>query len=55
MSDRNGAALMLLSLPPAKELLSDNGQNSNHFRQASSKRGIAPFIPSRRNRKMAIS
>jgi putative transposase len=54
MSDHKGAALMLPSLPPAKELLGDKGYDSNRFRQALLNRGITPCIPSSRSRKLPI-
>jgi putative transposase len=54
MSDHKGAALMLPSLPQAKELLGDKGYDSNRFRQAPTERGIMPCIPSRKNRKVSI-
>jgi putative transposase len=54
MSDHKGAALMLPSLPQAKELLGDKGYDSNRFRQALIKCGIAPCIPSNRSRKVPI-
>lgn len=55
MSDHKGTVLMLTSLPQAKELLGDKGYDSNRFRQALIKRGIAPCIPSSRSRKVPIS
>jgi putative transposase len=54
MSDHRGAALMLPSLPQAKELLGDKGYDSNRFRQALASRGITPCIPSSRSRKVPI-
>jgi putative transposase len=54
MSDHGGAALMLPSLPQAKELLGDKGYDSNRFRQALASRGIMPCIPSSRSRKVPI-
>ena len=54
MSDPKGAALMLPSLPPVKDLLGDKGYDSNRFRQALIQRGIAPCIPSSRSRKLPI-
>jgi transposase len=54
VSDHKGAALMLPNLPGAKELLGDKGYDSNRFRQAMIKRGIAPCIPSSRSRKAPI-
>ena len=54
MSDHKGAALMLPSLPRAKELLGDKGYDSNRFRDALTERGIAPCIPSSKSRKVPI-
>jgi putative transposase len=55
MSDHKGTALMLPSLPRAKELLGDKGYDSNRFRQALIERGIQPCIPSSRSRKVPIA
>jgi putative transposase len=55
MSDHKGAALMLPSLPEAKDLIGDKGYDSNRFRQALAARAIAPCIPSTRSRKVPIS
>ena len=54
MSYHKGAALMLLSLPPASDLIGDRGYDSNRFRAALLKRGIMPCIPSTRSRKLEI-
>ena len=54
MSDYKGAALMLKSLPRAKELLGDKGYDADWFRQALSERGITACIPSKSNRKVQI-
>ena len=54
MSDHRGAALMLPSLPRAKELLGDKGYDSNRFREALVERGIAPCIPSSKSRKVPL-
>ena len=54
MSDHKGAALLLSSLPRAKELLGDKGCDGNRFRTALIKRGIQPCIPSSRSRKVPI-
>jgi transposase len=54
MSDHKGAALMLPSLPQAKELLGDKGYDSNRFRQALVERGSVPCIPPRKSRKVPI-
>ncbi|MFQ3665113.1 MAG: transposase [Sphingomonadaceae bacterium] len=53
-SDDRGAALLRNALPPAKELIADNGNDGNGFRQALARRGIAACIPSRSSRKIAI-
>ena len=55
MSDYKGAALVLDSLPPAKEMLADRGYDSDWFRLALAERGIEPCIPPRRNRKETIA
>ena len=54
MNDHKGAALILPALPPAKDLIADRGYDSNRFRAALIKRGIAPCIPSTRRRKVEI-
>jgi len=54
MSDFKGAALMLSSLPKAKELLGDKGYDADWFRAALADRGIQPCIPSKSNRKVQI-
>ena len=54
MSDYKGAALMLPAIPRAKELLADKGYDADWFRAALAKRGVAPCIPSKSNRKVAI-
>ena len=54
MSDYNGAAQMLHALPRAKSMLADRGYDADWFRQALADRGIAPCIPSKTNRKVAI-
>jgi len=54
MSDHKGAALMLPSLPRARELLGDKGYDSNRLRQLLIGRGIEPCIPSSRSRKVPI-
>lgn len=52
MSDHKGAALLLSSLPNARELLGDKGYDSDWFRHALAERGITPCIPPRSNRKV---
>jgi transposase len=54
MSDYKGAALMLPALPKAKALLADKGYDAGWFRAALAKRGVAPCIPSKSNRKAPI-
>jgi len=54
MSDYKGAALMVDALPEAKAMLGDRGYDADWFRLALSERGIAPCIPSKANRKIAI-
>ena len=54
MSDFKGAALMLSSLPKAKELLGDKGYDADWFRDALAKKGISACIPSKSNRKIQI-
>ncbi len=51
MSDYKGAALLLDSLPPARELLADRGYDSDWFRNALIAKDIQPCIPPRKNRK----
>ena len=55
MSDYKGAALMLDALPRAKAMLGDKGYDADWFRNALIKRGIAPCIPSKANRKLPIA
>ena len=54
VSDYKGAALMVDALPKAKTMLGDRGYDADWFRLALSERGIAPCIPSKANRKIAI-
>jgi len=54
MSDYKGAALLLPSLPKASVLLADRGYDADWFRAALIKRGIAPCIPPKKNRKVRI-
>ena len=54
MSDYQGAALLLASLPNAKELLGDRGYDADWFRDALIKKGITPCIPGKKNRKIQI-
>ena len=54
MSDYRGAALMVDALPRAEALLGDKGYDADWFRSTLADRGIAPCIPSKANRKVAI-
>ena len=54
MSDYKGAAMMLAALPKAKAMLGDRGYDADWFRNALTRRGITPCIPSKANRKIAI-
>lgn len=53
-SDYKGAALLLPSLPKARELLADRGYDADWFRVALSAKGITPCIPPKKNRKIHI-
>jgi transposase len=53
-SDYKGAAMMLDALPRATAMLGDRGYDADWFRAALTERGIAPCIPSKRNRKVQI-
>jgi len=53
-SDYKGAAMMLDALPRATAMLGDRGYDADWFRAALTKRGIAPCIPSKQNRKVQI-
>ena len=46
--------MLVDTLPSAKVLLADRGYDAAWFRKALAERGIAPCIPSKRNRKVAI-
>jgi transposase len=50
MSDHKGAAMMLSTLPPAKQAIADRGYDSDGFRAALIDRGISPCIPPRKHR-----
>lgn len=54
MSDHKGAALLLPTLPSARELLGDRGYDSNRLRAALLEKGITPCIPSTRKRTVEI-
>lgn len=53
-SDYKGAAVLLNSLPQAKELLADRGYDATWLREALLDRGITPCIPPKKNRKEII-
>ena len=55
MSDYKGAAILLGSLPEAKELLADRGYDATWFRIALLNRGITLCIPSKKNRNQPVS
>ena len=55
MSDYKGAALMIGAFPKANVLFGDRGYDADWLRHALVKRGITPCIPSKTNRKIAIS
>jgi transposase len=54
MSDYKGAALMIDTLPRAKQLIGDRGYDAGWFRTALAERGTAACIPSKTNRKVVI-
>ena len=54
-SDYIGARALLPSIPPAGALLADRGYDADWFRDALTKRGVAPCIPSRKGRKITIA
>ena len=54
MSDVKEAALMLPSVPKAREPLGDKGYDADWFRAVLADRGIQPCIPSKSNRKVQI-
>ena len=54
MSYYKGAAILLNSLPEAKELLADRGYDATWFREALLNRGITPCIPPTKNRKQPV-
>jgi transposase len=55
MSDYNGAALMLAAIPKAPVLIADRGYGADLFRDALRRKCIAPCIPSKSNRKIAVA
>ncbi len=54
VSDYKGAAILLDSLPEARELLADRGYDAAWFRNALLNKGITPCIPSKKNRKQPV-
>lgn len=54
ISDYKGAALMLPTMPKARELLAAKGYDADWLRAALAERGVAACIPSKSNRKVAI-
>lgn len=55
VSDYKGAAVLLASLPPARELLADKGYDADWFRNALSSKGITPCIPGGHSRKAPVA
>lgn len=55
MSDYKGAAVLLASLPQARELLADRDYDADWFRNALSRKGITLCIPGRRSRKTPVA
>jgi len=55
MNDQKAANMLALLLPTARDLIGDRSYDSNPFRAALTERGIAAGIPSKKNRKQAIS
>ena len=53
-SDYAGARKLLGAFPAAKTLVADRGYDANWFRGGLQEKGIAPCIPSRKNRKHQI-
>lgn len=53
-SDYKVAAVWLNSMPEADELLADRGYDAAWFRKKLLEKGIAPCIPSRRNRRELV-
>jgi len=54
ISDDKEAALLLATLPKAKELLADRGYDAHWFRDALRARGITPRIPGKETRKAPL-
>lgn len=55
MRDYKDAAVLLASLPQARELLADRGYDADRFRAAHSRKGITPCIPGRRSRNTPVA
>ncbi len=55
MSDYKGAALLVETLPPSRDLLTDRGYDSDGFRAALRARDITSCIRARKHRKVAIA
>jgi transposase len=51
VSDYKGARRLLPFLPKAKTMIADRGYDAGWYRDALEKRGIAPCIPPKKNRK----
>ena len=54
VSDYKGAAVLLDTLPQARELLADRGYDAAWFRHALSRKGITPCTPGRHSRKTPV-
>ena len=54
VSDYNGAAALLGSLPKADWLLADRGYDANWLREALNDKGIKVCIPGRKSRKTTV-
>ncbi|WP_408887047.1 IS5 family transposase [Komagataeibacter oboediens] len=54
MSDHRGARILLPVLPDAHYLIADKGYDSTRFRDALASSGIAPCIPSTKNRRKLL-
>jgi transposase len=53
-SDYIGARALLSDLPDAKHMLADRGYDADWYREALEDKGITPWIPSRKGRKVPI-
>jgi len=54
MSDYKGAAVLVPTLPKAKELLADRGYDADWFRAGLLEKDILPCIPPKKNRNVQI-